>query len=252
MRAALAFICATLALPTAVFCALPSLPENGEVQADAFRPIFSPEVLAIAQRFQAAVQAHRDWFLQYVKDQEQNLSPGDILPYHENFGVTKEEYRAFADAASHPKVEFFGRRMIKFSSEKDSTRIQIQGMPPLVGDLMVDRATQKLRCGLGASIPGKSMEVKSGGVLGPWKGVSFDYPLPEGKMVSHGRVSFGRDSEGNPFLFVDLHLYVLGDRNDVTAVYRWKKSDEPNPALVPTPGRGTSEGGAPPSGTAHF
>jgi hypothetical protein len=201
---------------------MPPLPLNSTVQADAYRPSFTPELLAIAQKFQAAAQAEREWFLAYVKGQETRLRPGEILPYHEKFGVTEEEYQKFTTAAGKPQIEFFGRREVRFSSNKESTTMQIAGATPVIGEVIFDRATQTLSCALGRSNPAKPVEVMSGGALGPWSGVSFDFPLPEGAVVSHGRIAVGKIKDGDVFLHLDLHLISNGERKDIDVIYRWK------------------------------
>lgn len=44
--------------------------------------------MAIMIKMQASLAMHKDW----VKEVLQNLKPGDPMPYHENLGITKDEY----------------------------------------------------------------------------------------------------------------------------------------------------------------
>lgn len=46
------------------------------------------EQMAIMIKMQASLAMHKDW----VKEVLQNLKPGDPMPYHENLGITKDEY----------------------------------------------------------------------------------------------------------------------------------------------------------------
>ena len=51
---------------------------------------FPPEIEALAQRFQSALAENKIWAEQYIA---QNTKKGEALPYHENFGITREEYQ---------------------------------------------------------------------------------------------------------------------------------------------------------------
>jgi len=46
------------------------------------------EQMAIMAKMQTSLAMHMDW----VKEILQNLKPGDPIPYHENLGITKDEY----------------------------------------------------------------------------------------------------------------------------------------------------------------
>lgn len=46
------------------------------------------EQMAIMIKMQTSLAMHMDW----VKEVLQNLKPGDPMPYHENLGITKDEY----------------------------------------------------------------------------------------------------------------------------------------------------------------
>ncbi|MCV2366085.1 hypothetical protein LNV23_21815 [Paucibacter sp. DJ1R-11] len=56
-----------------------------------------PKVEKISRIFTAAAQANNEWFKGYVAAHS-NLKPGDILPYHKNFGISEDEYRFFIES----------------------------------------------------------------------------------------------------------------------------------------------------------
>lgn len=72
----------------------PYLPESGVIHGDVMVPAAPREVEAIAQKMQAAVAANQDWFVNFLEQ-----AGSDVLPYHENLGVSKEEYKMFLRAA---------------------------------------------------------------------------------------------------------------------------------------------------------
>src|SRR6476646_1910045 len=51
----------------------------------------TPRQTALMKKFQDAIAKNYDWFTDYVKD----IPAGELLPYHENLGMTKEEYKEF-------------------------------------------------------------------------------------------------------------------------------------------------------------
>lgn len=60
------------------------------------------DISDISMRFQKAVMEKKEWFASYSR----NYKEGTGLPYHENFGITKEEYQKIInlDKASLPIV----------------------------------------------------------------------------------------------------------------------------------------------------
>jgi hypothetical protein len=59
---------------------------------------YSKDITEISMRFQRSVMEKKEWFEQYSR----NYKAGQGLPYHENFGITKEEYQRIADLDKTP------------------------------------------------------------------------------------------------------------------------------------------------------
>jgi hypothetical protein len=62
---------------------------------------FAPELQVILQKFQSAIGRDKEWFEKYFSD---NYKAGEGLPYHEKFGVTKEEYQKVKDIPKNPPL----------------------------------------------------------------------------------------------------------------------------------------------------
>ena len=66
--------------------------QPGVYDAEVLRVRSDEQTEEIAKRFMSAIRNKNDWFQDYVKT---NASVKGGLPYHENFGVTREEYLRF-------------------------------------------------------------------------------------------------------------------------------------------------------------
>ena len=53
----------------------------------------SPQVEALSAQMQESLARNSEWLTSYL-DEHADLQPGEILPYHENFGITQEEYES--------------------------------------------------------------------------------------------------------------------------------------------------------------
>ena len=69
-------------------------PSSGVIKGDVMILAASPESEAISRKMQIAVAANPEWLLYYVEQ----AGPG-LLPYHENFGITEEEYEVIINLA---------------------------------------------------------------------------------------------------------------------------------------------------------
>ncbi len=64
------------------------LPKSGTIRGSVMVAAAPPELEGLAKRMQTAVAANAEWFRTYVEAAGTNE-----LPYHQNFGLTEEEYR---------------------------------------------------------------------------------------------------------------------------------------------------------------
>ena len=68
------------------------IPESSPVEADVMIIGAPPEIEALAEKMKVAAQANPAWFQAYVTQNQ-----GQVMPYHENLGVTEEEYQQFLE-----------------------------------------------------------------------------------------------------------------------------------------------------------
>jgi len=64
----------------------------GESRVEIVALALPAECQELEARFEEAVRAQPDWFMSYAAGAEDTLASGEPLPYHENFGLSREEY----------------------------------------------------------------------------------------------------------------------------------------------------------------
>ena len=68
---------------------------TGEITVELLEIRFSKRVEELAIRLSQVVATNQDWWMEYVKQHAEDYP----LPYHANFGLTKEEYAEYLDGA---------------------------------------------------------------------------------------------------------------------------------------------------------
>lgn len=61
--------------------------------------VFPQDVQEILLRFQKSMAENKEWVEEYFS---KNYTAGEGLPYHENLGITKEEYQKIKDLEKSP------------------------------------------------------------------------------------------------------------------------------------------------------
>lgn len=96
---------------TKPFLFVDSVMNKSEMTAEILDFEFTPEIQDILLRFQKAMAENKEWIEEYFS---KNYKPGEGLPYHEKFGITKEEYQKVKDMnQSPPAVVVKGSVQIK-------------------------------------------------------------------------------------------------------------------------------------------
>lgn len=79
----------------------------------------SPRQIELTQKFQEAIRENYDWFLEYSS----NIEPGKPMPYHENLGLTKEEYSELQGLMD--EIELVSSRVIQYNISYSDDKINL-------------------------------------------------------------------------------------------------------------------------------
>lgn len=83
-----------------------------------------PEVRVLAERVRSNMSKHSEWLQSYVRE----LQPGQEAPYHQNFGVSEEEYQALLKGVRGLNLVPVGSATLTFEYREDDT-VRISGLP---------------------------------------------------------------------------------------------------------------------------
>ena len=120
------------------------LPKAGITEAAYVQIERDPAVDDYVRRMRDAREKNPEWFLEYSKKhQTSDTAP---LPYHENFGVTKEEYERFSQPMNHYRE--VQRKQIEIERRDHDVKVQLdfQG-----DDLLLTKVTLNLADGSAAT-----------------------------------------------------------------------------------------------------
>lgn len=77
------------------------LPE-GQMSFDVMDQVYQSErQIELMTKFRRAIRDNYDWYVEYT---QQVIEPGKPIPYHENLGLTKDEYEEFQDLIKNIKL----------------------------------------------------------------------------------------------------------------------------------------------------
>ena len=131
--------------PKKKFPTITELLPHREVKADVVQARSSPKVSAITKKLQDAVTKNQVWWKKYVKDNA-NIRP---LPYHENMGVTKEEYSLLLNSASLMRLVKIAETTLVPKKTGDMLELTIKRVPEGVSPLTFDLKKGSLKTPIG-------------------------------------------------------------------------------------------------------
>jgi hypothetical protein len=108
----------------------------GSVELSVLGVAADPEMEEIAARVQAGFAENPEWAAQYLQEIA-TLAPGEIAPYHENLGISEEEYELLLSAADNPQVTSIGSLELQISQVDRGLRIVAPHVEAL-GEIIVD------------------------------------------------------------------------------------------------------------------
>ena len=79
----------------------------------------SPRQIELTQKFQEAIRENYDWFLEYSS----NIEPGKPMPYHENLGLTEEEYSELQELTN--EIELVSSGVIQYEISYSEKKIKL-------------------------------------------------------------------------------------------------------------------------------
>jgi len=155
----------------------------------------TPREILLATKMKAAIAKKPEWLLDYVK---KTAVPGKPLPYHENFGLTPQEYEEFSNFARVRRLRITSEAILKIKRIGDG-RFELSGTKATreLEGLVIDLASREIETPLGTcddlewepQIPDRTF-----GDQGPWEGWTWncDATNPDTAVGSAVRLIVGK------------------------------------------------------------
>ncbi|MFD3449369.1 hypothetical protein ACFDTO_32855 [Microbacteriaceae bacterium 4G12] len=100
----------------------------------------------IAKKTQESLQKNYTWYLEYLK----TVKPGERMPYHENMGITPEEYELFLSANQYMRLIKKQEGKIHFKKITDNVyEIQTSSQIKFLNNVQIDFASNTLKTEFG-------------------------------------------------------------------------------------------------------
>jgi hypothetical protein len=148
-----------------------------------------PEIEKYLTKVAAATRANQEWFEEYAK----TAKPGEPLPFHENLGLSKEEYDDYL--ALWEKREFKERAnvvLILRQSFGDTWSLTATGEAGVISTLRYDPAKDIFRSPNGELSRLEDIKADSASILGAWVGHEWRLESESGLTKTKENFAIGR------------------------------------------------------------
>jgi len=228
-RLLIAFLVIILAGFAAKFALAPDpIPEPGDYKAEVLTLGGSKVLVDLSKRMSHAITVDPEWFKSYAKEHS-GLKPGEELPYHENFGISKKDYDLMVIEMTKVKLIPVGTATVRVMQEEGGRlKFTFDGPRLPLNEFTLSQDLQELSCKFGKSTDVMPVDQKDPNKpLGKWKGK--EWLLTSGKPDLDNidsqwvrvQVGIGVDSEDRRVIF----LRAVGRQGlvpfDVSQVFRW-------------------------------
>ncbi|KFM95001.1 hypothetical protein D0U04_26455 [Bacillus clarus] len=122
----------------------------------------------ITKKTQASLQKNYAWYKEYLT----TVQPGERLPYHENMGITQEEYELFISSDQYMKLVKGQEGNIHFKKVNDNVyEIETSSQIKLLNKVQIDFANNTLKTEFGTLNYDDKVEASDGQkITGRWNG----------------------------------------------------------------------------------
>lgn len=184
------------------------IPEGKVINGEVMQMGYSQEMLDLSLKFQEGLKKHGTWLQEYIQQ-----NPDGPLPYHVNFGITKEEYVRYQEISKEDlKLVKIGEIDIQLEHLNNGVIFHTENPAFPLNDVHVDLkndyvTTKYARLDIRSEI---HQEDKSA-ITGRWKGVQWRYEKLEGNVGTSVKLAIGeRTDHGDGILYYDV-TNLIGD-----------------------------------------
>jgi hypothetical protein len=217
-------LCALVAAPV---IAADFFPSAGDHAAEMYVLGMPKEAEAVAAKMQKALAADPQWIQTYLK--EKNPKPGEILPYNEKFGITKEEYDLFIRATKSMTLNKVADVVVNVAKSKDKVTILINVPTLPVRQFEFTPAGEEMSCSLGSAKQHTEInQTNADAPTGKWNG--FQWTLEQGTPAVQSQTDWwglkfaiGHDEFSRELIYLDIKGQKQGKSLLASVLVRWSE-----------------------------
>lgn len=112
------------------------MPAGEKLTGEVYQISADEKVEALAAKMSEAISEDPDWFNEYIG--QQNKQPGDPLPYHPNFGLTRTEYELMIAGMTQIGLRQVGEVTLEFPRKDGMVHVIAGGMKLPVNGVVID------------------------------------------------------------------------------------------------------------------
>lgn len=180
------------------------------------------DIQVLADRVKEAVTAQPEWAAMHAQI-NQDTAPGEALPWHENYGITEEEYARVSAAISEGAITLTERGPTRFKAvtEAGITRFETDDDLATLGTVTIDWATDTLKTPWGEVRGSQPHSLTGGEVIAPF----------EGRVWQMREGGAGAMRAGSKHKAVEIRA-LIGEREDGKLGYLHLKAISANNGVI--------------------
>lgn len=146
------------------------LPRSMTIKADVMAIGAPPQVQVLLDRLQKSLEQHKEWLQEYIK----TAAPGTSLKYHENFGLTEEEYQTVLTQSDKLVLVKQQEIELKFSKFKESIQVSSSSTDFPMNNIIYDRKSNVIQTPYGVLRSVSKIEQNDkNSITGRWSGIQW-------------------------------------------------------------------------------
>ncbi|MGD6843687.1 hypothetical protein ACQCVH_14330 [Bacillus infantis] len=207
---------------TSVYPAYDYLAEGkaeADIMAIGMEPDKAMELNKISAKMRTKMMENQEWFASYSSE---NMKDGEALPYHENFGITEEEYNKVLTAQDHMKLIKQGNSPVEVSRSGDKLIVKADSTENFQ-EIVFDLKKNTVQTPFGELPYGDEIKASDNQtVTGPWNGHVWE--IDEGNVDSPGDIT--SMDENTAIKTVSLYTGKMEETGESLIYIRYKELKE--------------------------
>jgi hypothetical protein len=207
---------------TSVYPAYDYLAEGkaeADIMAIGMEPDKAMELNKISAKMRTKMMENQEWFASYSSE---NMKDGEALPYHENFGITEEEYNKVLTAQDHMKLIKQGNSPVEVSRSGDKLIVKADSTENFQ-EIVFDLKKNTVQTPFGELPYGDEIKASDNQtVTGPWNGHVWE--IDEGNVNSPEDIT--SMDENTAIKTVSLYTGKMEETGESLIYIRYKELKE--------------------------